>query len=64
MPRKISASKKYLEALSRTCSPWSHRFGLGNLKFCGGRPAGVAASAEDVEKEDAVAILKGLEVMK
>jgi hypothetical protein len=51
MPRKISAMRKYLLALSSEDSgSWSHRLGGGIRKPEGGGPAGVAARLTEEEK--------------
>lgn len=56
MPRKISAIKKYLLALSIVLSSSSsHLFGRVTRNPGGGAPAGVAARGVVVEKRTAVA---------
>lgn len=51
IPRNISASRKYLLALSNEDSGfWSHLFGGGKRKPDGGGPAGVAALDPEEEK--------------
>ena len=51
MPRKISAMRKYLLALSSEDSaPWSQRLGGGKRKPGWGGPAGVAARDTEEEK--------------